>query len=46
MFSPLAPIGIALGVWLHKRITERVFYAISYGLLFATGVKLIWDALA
>ena len=46
LFSPLAPIGIALGVWLHNRITERVFYAISYGLLFATGLKLIWDALA
>jgi len=46
MFSPLAPIGIALGVWLHKRMSERVFYAISYSLLFATGLKLIWDAAA
>jgi uncharacterized membrane protein YfcA len=46
MFSPLAPIGIALGVWLHKRISERLFYAISYSLLFATGLKLIWDAVA
>ena len=45
MFAPLAPIGIWLGVWLHKRMTERVFYAVSYGLLFATGLKLIWDAL-
>jgi len=45
MFSPLAPIGIALGVWLHKRMTDRVFYAISYTLLFATGLKLIWDAM-
>jgi uncharacterized membrane protein YfcA len=46
LFAPLAPIGIWLGVWLHKRMSEPVFYAISYGLLFATGVKLIWDAFA
>jgi uncharacterized membrane protein YfcA len=46
MFAPLAPIGIWLGVWLHKRMTDRVFYAISYTLLFATGLKLIWDAFA
>jgi uncharacterized membrane protein YfcA len=46
LFAPLAPIGIWLGVWLHKRMTDRVFYAISYGLLFATGLKLIYDALA
>jgi uncharacterized membrane protein YfcA len=45
MFAPLAPIGIWLGVWLHKRMTDRVFYAISYGLLFGTGLKLIFDAL-
>jgi hypothetical protein len=44
LFSPLAPIGIALGVWLHKRISDRAFYAVSYGLLFVTGLKLIWDA--
>ena len=46
LFSPLAPIGIALGVWLHKRLSERMFYAVSYTLLFTTGLKLIWDALA
>ena len=46
LFAPLAPLGIWLGVWLHKRISERSFYAVSYVLLFATGVKLVWDALA
>lgn len=46
LFAPLAPIGIWLGLWLHKRMTDRVFYAISYALLFATGLKLVWDALA
>lgn len=46
MFAPLAPLGIWLGVWMHRRISERAFYQVSYALLFATGVKLIWDALA
>jgi uncharacterized protein len=46
LFAPLAPIGIWLDVWLHRRISERAFYAISYVLLFATGLKLVWDAVA
>ena len=46
LFAPLAPLGIWLGVWLHRRISERRFYQVSYALLFATGVKLIADALA
>jgi hypothetical protein len=46
IFAPLAPLGIWLGVWMHRRISERGFYAVSYALLFATGVKLIRDAFA
>ena len=46
MFAPLAPLGIWLGVFLHRRMSDRVFYAVSYTLLFATGVKLIADAVA
>jgi uncharacterized membrane protein YfcA len=45
LFSPLAPIGIWLGVWLHKRISEKMFYQASYTLLFCTGLKLIADGL-
>jgi uncharacterized membrane protein YfcA len=45
LFAPLAPAGIWLGVWLHRRISDRTFYRVSYLLLFATGVKLVWDAL-
>lgn len=44
VFAPLAPAGIWLGVWLHRRVSERAFYRVSYALLFLTGVKLIWDA--
>jgi uncharacterized membrane protein YfcA len=46
VFAPLAPLGIWLGVWLHRRISERAFYRVTYWLLFATGVKLVWDAVA
>jgi hypothetical protein len=44
LFAPLAPLGIWLGVWLHRRVSERAFYQVSYALLFATGIKLIADA--
>lgn len=44
VFAPLAPLGIWLGVWLHKRVSEIVFYQTSYLLLFGTGLKLISDA--
>jgi uncharacterized protein len=44
LFSPLAPIGVWLGLWLHRRISEQAFYRVSYAMLFATGAKLIFDA--
>ena len=46
LLAPLAPVGVWLGVWLHRRMSDRLFYRISYAMLFATGVKLLWDALA
>lgn len=46
LFAPLAPLGIWLGVWLHRRVSEKAFYGVSYALLFATGAKLIVDAVA
>jgi hypothetical protein len=42
---PLAPLGVWVGVWLHKRVSEAIFYRIAYLLLFGTGVKLVWDGL-
>jgi uncharacterized membrane protein YfcA len=46
LFAPLAPIGIWLGVWLHKHLTEGMFYSVTNLLLFTSGAKLVWDALA
>ena len=39
----LAPIGVLFGVWLHARVSDRFFFTTIYVLLFAVGVKLIFD---
>ena len=44
MLLPIAPIGVLIGVWLTKRIDGVLFYRIIYGLIFITGLKLLWDA--
>lgn len=43
VLAPLAPVGIALGIWLMRRLAEDVFYRISYGLLLILGAKLLFD---
>jgi len=43
---PLAPIGVFIGVWLIKRIDERVFFRVLYALLVCVGVKLLSDGLS
>lgn len=40
---PLAPLAMLLGIWLHKRVSDRLFYLICYGLLLVTGCKLLYD---
>ena len=42
---PLAPAGMALGFWLHRRIDPVLFFRICYGLLLVTGAKLLWDGI-
>ncbi len=43
VLSPLAPIGIKLGVWMHHKISTDLFYKICYLALFFTGLKLIYE---
>ena len=43
---PLAPLGVWLGLRLHRMVPEGLFYRIAYVMLFATGVKLVWDGLS
>lgn len=45
VLAPLAPVGIGLGVWLHRRVSERVFFHFVYTMLFVVGLKLISDGI-
>lgn len=45
VLAPLAPLGVRLGIWMHHRIDEQLFYKLSYGFLLVTGVRLTWHAL-
>ena len=45
VLAPLAPVGIGLGVWLMRRLSEEVFYRICYSLVLAVGVKLLYDGI-
>jgi hypothetical protein len=43
--APIGLAGIALGVWLHRRIDAALFYRLMYAFLFVTGLKLLYDGL-
>jgi len=43
LLSPLAPISIYLGYYLHKKFNEETFYIIIYFFLAISGIKLIYD---
>jgi len=45
ILSPLAPISIFLGYYMHKRINEKTFYTLIYIFLGIGGIKLIYDGL-
>ena len=44
--APVAVAGILLGVWLHDRVNQELFYRLCYLFLFVTGLKLTYDGLA
>lgn len=46
VLAPLAPLGIWLGVRIHAMVPEKLFYRFAWIMLFVTGLKLTWDALA
>ncbi len=45
MLSPLAPISIYLGYYLHKKVSEDMFYFFIYFFLAIGGIKLIYDGI-
>lgn len=46
VLSPLAPIGVEIGHFLHHRISDRFFFGLMYAMLFVVGCKLIYDGIA
>lgn len=42
---PFAPIGVWLGIWMHNRVSNVLFYVICYGLLFLVGIKLFVEGM-
>lgn len=43
--APFAVLGAWIGIRAHYYMSERLFFAITYVALTATGAKLVWDAL-
>jgi uncharacterized membrane protein YfcA len=43
VLSPLAPLGMAIGLWLHGRVNPTWFFRIIYVLVFVSGLKLVVD---
>ncbi len=43
VLTPLAPLGILLGVWLMRRLSQDLFYRVAYTMLAIVGLKLLWD---
>ena len=46
LLLPLAPLGMWLGIWLHRIVPEALFYRICYLLLFLAGLKLLYDGVS
>ena len=46
VLAPAAPIGVWLGVKLHHRVNENIFYTLCYIFLFITGIKLLVDGIS
>tara|TARA_B100001123_G_C15298374_1_gene1020107 strand:- start:1282 stop:2019 length:738 start_codon:yes stop_codon:yes gene_type:complete len=45
ILSPLAPISILFGYYLHKKFNDEIFFSIIYFLLAISGLKLIYDGI-
>ncbi len=43
---PAAVVGVLFGAWMHHKVSEQLFFALTYVFLVITGSKLIWDVLA
>jgi len=42
-FFPLVPLGVWLGIWLNRKVSEKLFLNLVYLITFLTGLQLIFD---
>jgi uncharacterized protein len=42
---PLALVGVLIGVWAVRKVSQAVFYNITYAAMVLVGSKLIYDGL-
>ena len=45
ILTPFIPVGFWLGIKLHNRVNEKLFYNLVYFFLFVAGVKLLYDGI-
>lgn len=43
--APFLIIGVLLGFWLHKNMSQQLFTNLAYVFLTLSGLKLVWDGL-
>jgi uncharacterized membrane protein YfcA len=43
ILAPFVPIGFWMGIQLHKRMNEKLFYNLAYIFLLVAGVKLLYE---
>jgi uncharacterized membrane protein YfcA len=43
MLLPIVPVGVALGVWLNRNVSERIFTRLIYLFTLTTGLQLIFN---
>lgn len=43
---PLAPIGVLIGVWANRTLSNDIFYRIIYSMVFLVGLQLCWQGLS
>jgi uncharacterized membrane protein YfcA len=42
MYSPLIPLGVWLGVWMNRKMSEKFFLNSVYAITFVAGLQLVF----
>ncbi len=40
---PLIPVGVWAGIWLNRKVSEKLFLRLVYAFTFVTGLQLIFN---